>query len=66
MALERQQVILDWKKRHNPLIHSLMKQSLHTEDLAGLALEGQVLVKQLSNKVWLYNDATKRKNKGGG
>ena len=56
------QSILDWKERRNPLMHALMKQSLRTEDLADLALEGQALVKQLGNKVRLFNDALARKN----
>lgn len=54
------QEILNWKERRNPLIHSLMKQQLHTEDLAELAEEGLNLVKQVSNKVSLFNRATDR------
>lgn len=57
---ELMQEILDWKNRRNPLMHSLMKQQLHTEDLAGLATEGLVLVKQVSNEVSLFNRATER------
>ena len=56
------QSILDWKERRNSLIHALMKQSLHTEDLAELASNGLVLLKQTSNKVRLFNEALKRKN----
>ena len=41
-------------------MHSLMKQQLHTEDLYGLAEEGLALVKQVSNKVKLFNRATDR------
>ena len=62
---EMMQEILDWKNRRNPLIHSLMKQQLHTEDLADLANEGLLLVRQVSNKVRLFNRATERmKNVG--
>lgn len=55
---EMMQEILDWKNRRNPLMHSLMKQQLHTEDLAKLANEGLILVRQISNKVGLFNRAT--------
>lgn len=57
---ELMQAVLDWKNRRNPLMHSLMKQQLHTEDLYGLAEEGLALVKQVSNKVKLFNRATDR------
>lgn len=57
---EMMQAILDWKNRRNPLMHSLMKQQLHTEDLSGLAEEGLDLVKQVSNKVKLFNRAIDR------
>ena len=59
---EMMQEILDWKNRRNPLMHSLMKQQLHTEDLANLANEGLILVRQISNKVSLFNKAIIRKN----
>ena len=55
---EMMQEILDWKNRRNSLMHSLMKQLLHTEDLADLATEGLVLVKQVGNKVSLFNKST--------
>ncbi len=59
---EMMQEIIDWKDRRNPLMHSLMKQQLHTEDLANLANEGLILVRQISNKVSLFNKAIIRKN----
>ena len=59
---EMMQEILDWKSRRNPLIHSLMKQQLHTDDLSRLAEEGLALVKQVSNNVKLFNRATDRIN----
>ena len=37
-----------------------MKQSLHTEDLYELAMNGQALVKTLCNKTSLYNRALAR------
>ena len=60
---EMMQAILDWKNKRNPLIHSLMKQLLHTEDLDELATEGQRLVKQIDNKVTLFNKAIDRLNR---
>ena len=42
--------------------HSLMKQQLHTVDLAELANEGLALVKKVSNIVSLFNRATERMN----
>ena len=58
--LEMMQAVLDWKNRRNPLMHSLMKQQLHTGDLSGLAEEGLALVKQVGNKVRLFNRAVER------
>lgn len=58
--LEMMQAVLDWKNRRNPLMHSLMKQQLHTGDLSGLAEEGLALVKLVSNKVKLFNRAVER------
>lgn len=58
--LEMMQAVLDWKNRRNPLMHSLMKQQLHTGDLSGLAEEGLALVKQVGNKVKLFNRAVER------
>ncbi len=47
--------IRDWKEKRNRLIHALMKQSLHTEDLKQLAEEGQAIIKTLNSKTSLYN-----------
>ena len=58
---EMMQEILDWKNRRNPLIHSLMKQQLHTEDLEVLATDGIAIVKRVSGKVSLFNKALERK-----
>ena len=52
-----------WKEDRNRLIHALMKQSLHTEDLEKIALEGQQLAKTISNKTKSYNNALAKQNK---
>lgn len=39
-----------WKGARNKIIHALMKQDLHTEDLSAVALDGQALVKTLCSK----------------
>lgn len=44
-----------WKTERNRLIHALMKQCLHTEDLKVLADSGYILVKHLNNKSSQYN-----------
>ena len=57
---EMMQEVLDWKNKRNPLMHSLMKQQLHTDDLASFAEDGMRLVKQVGNKVKLFNRATEQ------
>lgn len=52
-----------WSRNRNQLIHALMKQSLHTEDLCTLAMQGQDLAKILCAKTTLYNRALERKTK---
>ena len=59
-TLER---VIMWKNKRNSLIHELLKQSLQTEELEELAQQGQELVKELSNKVKLFNRATDRQMK---
>jgi len=49
-----------WKNNRNRIIHALMKQNLHTEDLQALAEEGQELVRTLCGKTTLYNRALSR------
>lgn len=46
-----------WKEERNKLIHALMKQSLHTEDLQIVAHKGQDIAKVISNKTKSYNNA---------
>jgi KaiC/GvpD/RAD55 family RecA-like ATPase len=43
--------IREWKNERNRLIHALLKQELHTEDLEKIALDGQTLANGLSNKI---------------
>ncbi len=52
--------IIDWKNQRNALIHQLLKQDLHTEELQGLAGQGRLLVKEISNKTKLFNRALER------
>lgn len=49
-----------WTEDRNRLIHALMKQQLHTEDLSALALQGQEIIKTLCSKTSLYNRALER------
>lgn len=49
--------IIIWKEDRNKLIHALMKQSLHTEDLQIVAHKGQEIAKVISNKAKSYNNA---------
>lgn len=51
-----------WKDDRNRLIHALVKQSLHTEDLSKIALEGQTLLKEVNRKVSCYKNALSRRN----
>lgn len=52
--------IEQWTFSRNQLIHALMKNSIHTEDLSAFALEGEKIVKLLCNKTTLYNRALER------
>lgn len=52
--------ILEWKEKRNKMIHALLKQSLHTEDLQSIAEEGHQLVKTLCSKVTSYNRALEK------
>lgn len=48
-------VLRTWKEQRNQLIHALLKQSLHTEDLREHAETGHALVKTLCSKTTSYN-----------
>lgn len=52
-----------WKDERNRMIHALMKQSLTTEELTELALEGKNLCRQLCNKANNYKRAVERRKK---
>lgn len=54
--------ILAWKEKRNRLIHALLKQSLHSEDLLQVAEEGKLLVKQLCSKATMHRRALEREN----
>lgn len=55
--------ILAWKEERNKLIHALLKQQLEHNELSGVALKGDELVKKLKLKSNNYNRALGRKNK---
>ncbi len=52
--------ICEWKEERNQLIHALMKQLLHTEDLESVALQGEEIAKTITNKTKSYNNALKK------
>ena len=52
--------ILDWKGKRNQLIHALLKQSLHSEDLLEVAEEGERLTKQLCSKATSHRRALEK------
>lgn len=52
--------IITWKGDRNRLVHTLMKQSFHTENLKNLAEQGQTLLQELSGKVKSYSRAIDR------
>jgi len=52
--------IKEWKDHRNKIIHALLKQDLHTEQLKAIAAEGEMLAKTLSNKVTSYKRALER------
>ena len=56
--------ILAWKEKRNRLIHALLKQSLHSEDLLQVAEEGEAIVKQLCSKATSHRRALESANKG--
>ncbi len=54
-APELTDALLNWKEQRNRMIHALMAQKLHTEDLLTLAEDGRTLIKTLSSKTKSYN-----------
>lgn len=49
-----------WSKRRNDMIHSLMKQTMTTEELEQITSQGQLLVKTLCSKTTSYKRALER------
>ena len=62
-SLELTQGIRDWKERRNKMIHALLKQSIHSEDLLDIAENGQELVKILCSKTTSFNRAIEKQKK---
>ncbi len=59
--------ILNWKEKRNRLIHALLKQSLHSENLLEVVEEGNQLVKQLCSKATTHRRILEREiEKGDG
>jgi len=54
--------IRTWKDQRNILIHALLNQSLSTEELRNLAIEGHQIVRMLNSKVSSYNRAIDKLN----
>lgn len=57
--------ILLWKEERNRMIHALMKQSLTTEELSDLALQGKGLARTLTNRTGNYRRALERQQQKG-
>ena len=55
--------VLAWVDKRNKLIHALLKQSLHTEDLQAVSQQGESLVKLFCSKSTSFNRALE-KSKG--
>lgn len=53
--------LVEWKNKRNTIMHAMMKQSMTTEGLLELALEGQQLVKDLNRISTNYKRAVERK-----
>ena len=52
--------ILAWKEKRNKLIHALLKQALHSEDLLAVAEEGLALTKQMCSKATSHRRVLER------
>ena len=55
--------ILAWKEKRNKLIHALLKQSIHSEDLLEVAEEGERLTRQLCSKATSHRRALEKQEK---
>lgn len=47
--------ILAWKDDRNTMIHALLKQNIHSEDLQSIAEKGHEIIKALCSKARSYN-----------
>ena len=54
--------VLTWKAKRNSLIHALLKQSIHSEDLLEVAEEGKALAKQLCSKATSHRRLLEKQN----
>ncbi len=52
--------ILVWKEQRNGLVHALLDQKLHTEDIASFALTGMEYVKDIRNRATNYRRAREK------
>ena len=52
--------ILAWKEKRNTLIHALLKQEIHSEDLLAAAEEGLLLTKTMCSKATSHRRALER------
>lgn len=52
--------VLEWKEKRNRLIHALLKQELHTEDLLELAEDGRKLTRQMCSKATSHRRVLER------
>ncbi len=52
--------VLAWKDKRNRLIHALLKQDVHSEDLLAVAEEGLALVKQMCSKATSHRRVLER------
>lgn len=59
-SVELVEGIYTWKEERNRLIHALMKQSLHIENLQLVATRGLEIAKTVSNKTKAYNSALQK------
>ena len=54
-------VILDWIKRRNSLIHALLKKELTADEVETFALEGKTIARTICNKANNYKRAVERR-----
>ena len=52
--------ILEWKEKRNALVHALLDQEIHTEEIANFALTGMEYVKEIRNRATNYRRAREK------